>query len=37
MEKFIVIGSPGAGKSIFSQKLRDATGLPLSYLGGDRI
>lgn len=37
MEKFIVIGSPGAGKSIFSRKLRDATGLPLSYLGGDRI
>ena len=30
--KIIVIGSPGAGKSTFSRKLRDATGLPLFYL-----
>ena len=35
MEKVIVIGSPGAGKSTFARKLRDATGLPLYYL--DRI
>lgn len=32
MQKVIVIGSPGAGKSTFSRKLRDATGLPLYYL-----
>lgn len=32
MLKVIVIGSPGAGKSIFSRKLRDATELPLYYL-----
>lgn len=31
-EKIIVIGSPGAGKSTFSRKLRDITGLPLYYL-----
>lgn len=30
--KIIVIGSPGAGKSTFSRKLRDLTGLPLYYL-----
>lgn len=30
--KIIVIGSPGAGKSTFSRKLRDKTGLPLYYL-----
>lgn len=35
MQKAIVIGSPGAGKSTFSRSLRDATGLPLYYL--DRI
>lgn len=28
----IVIGCPGAGKSTFSRKLRDITGLPLHYL-----
>lgn len=32
MLKAIVIGSPGAGKSTFARKLRDATGLPLYYL-----
>ena len=31
-DKIIVIGSPGAGKSTFSRKLRDITGLPLYYL-----
>lgn len=31
-KKIIVIGSPGAGKSTFARKLRDATGLPLYYL-----
>ena len=35
MNKVIVIGSPGAGKSTFSRRLRDKTGLPLFYL--DRI
>ena len=32
MEKIIVIGSPGAGKSTFSRKLQNITGLPLFYL-----
>lgn len=32
MKKVIVIGSPGAGKSTFSRKLRDITGLDLYYL-----
>ena len=32
MSKIIVIGSPGAGKSVFSQKLSDITGLPLYHL-----
>lgn len=32
MLKIIVIGSPGAGKSTFARKLRDATKLPLYYL-----
>lgn len=32
MLKAIIIGSPGAGKSTFARKLRDATGLPLYYL-----
>ncbi len=32
MQKIIVIGSPGAGKSTFARKLRDKTGLPLHYL-----
>ena len=30
--RVLVIGSPGAGKSTFSRKLRDKTGLPLYYL-----
>lgn len=30
--RILVIGSPGAGKSTFSQKLRDKTGLTLYYL-----
>ena len=30
--KIIVIGSPGSGKSTFSRKLRDITGLPLYHL-----
>jgi len=32
MKKAIVIGCSGAGKSNFSRKLRDITGLPLFYL-----
>lgn len=32
MKKVIVIGSPGAGKSTFSRKLRDLTELPLYHL-----
>lgn len=32
MKRVIVIGSPGAGKSTFARKLRDATDLPLYYL-----
>lgn len=32
MKKVIVIGSPGAGKSVFSQKLKDITNLPLYHL-----
>ncbi|MCM1024526.1 MAG: hypothetical protein NC395_10775 [Prevotella sp.] len=32
IKKIIVIGSPGAGKSTFSRRLRDITGLPLYYL-----
>lgn len=32
MNKIIVIGSPGAGKSTFARKLRDLTHLPLFYL-----
>ena len=32
MLKVIVIGSPGAGKSVFSQKLKDITGLPLYHI-----
>ena len=32
MKKIIVIGCPGAGKSTFARKLRDATGIPLYYL-----
>lgn len=32
MKKIIVIGSPGAGKSIFSQKLHNITNIPLYHL-----
>ncbi len=32
MDRVIVIGCPGAGKSTFSRKLSDKTGLPLHYL-----
>lgn len=32
MLKVLIIGSPGAGKSTFARKLRDATGIPLYYL-----
>ena len=32
MQKVIVIGCPGSGKSSFARKLRDRTGLPLIYL-----
>ena len=32
MEKVLIIGCPGAGKSTFARKLRDETGLPLHYL-----
>lgn len=32
MQRVIIIGSPGAGKSTFARRLRDKTGLPLFYL-----
>ena len=32
MKKVIVIGSPGAGKSCFSRKLKEITNLPLYHL-----
>lgn len=32
MPKIIVIGSPGAGKSVFARKLRDLTKIPLYHL-----
>lgn len=32
MEKALVIGCPGGGKSTFARALRDKTGLPLYYL-----
>ena len=32
MKKVIVIGCPGSGKTTFSKKLRDKTGLPLFHL-----
>lgn len=32
MQRAIVIGCPGSGKSTFARKLRDATELPLHYL-----
>lgn len=35
MKRIIVIGCPGSGKSTFSMKLRQATGLPLYHL--DRL
>lgn len=35
MQKVIIVGSPGSGKSMFARTLRDRTGLPLYYL--DRL
>ena len=35
MERILIIGCPGAGKSTFARRLRNLTGLPLYYL--DRI
>lgn len=32
MRKIMIIGCPGAGKSTFARKLRDATGIPLYCL-----
>lgn len=32
MKRAVVIGCSGSGKSVFSRKLRDVTGLPLYYL-----
>lgn len=32
MEKIIIIGCPGSGKSTFARKLRDKIGIPLYYL-----
>lgn len=32
MKRIMVIGSPGAGKSTFSRKLAEKTGLPLTHL-----
>ena len=32
MERVIVIGCPGSGKSVFSRKLHKVTGLPLCHL-----
>ena len=32
MQKVIVIGCPGSGKTTFAEKLRDRVGLPLIYL-----
>ena len=32
MKKIIVIGSPGAGKSVFSKKLKSITNIPLYHL-----
>ena len=31
-KRYIIIGSPGSGKSTFARKLRDLTGLPLYHL-----
>ena len=32
MNKAIIIGCPGSGKTTFAEKLKDCTGLPLYYL-----
>ena len=35
MQKVLIIGCPGAGKSTFARRLQSLTGLPLYYL--DRL
>ena len=35
MERVVVIGCPGAGKTTFARRLRDVSGLPLYHL--DRL
>ena len=32
MQKVLIVGSPGAGKSVLARRLHAATGLPLHYL-----
>ena len=32
MSRILVIGSPGAGKSVFSRRLAEITGLPLTHI-----
>ena len=32
MKRVLILGCPGAGKSVFARSLRDLTGLPLYYL-----
>jgi len=32
MQRIMIVGCPGSGKSTFARALRDATGLPLYYL-----
>ena len=35
MNRALIVGCPGSGKSTFARRLRDVTGLPLHYL--DRL
>ena len=37
MERILVVGSPGSGKSTFSRALGELTGLPLVMHGGSGI